>query len=219
MKSILTAFVLLIYFNSFSQSFEKIDSLNVEICKTLEKNKDLKNDVKIQMVNEYHLAPYLSQFKDTIVQKATFDKIFYRLQKNCNRFTEILDAQTENKSDWEVLKVQPQIKITKAQTGKYDIISKFYYKEYDGSIVNVTVENGFWIEKFEDNTFSKLKYRKTGYATFELEFIESNNITRKNLSKKGDKYFYQMYDESDGIFKIYIKNEETFYSFKLYPVK
>ena len=84
----------------------------------------------------------------------------------------------------------------------------------------VSIKDGLWNEQFEDNTFSKLKFRWTSENEFMLEFIESDNLIRRNFSVKGDKYFYGIYGVQDNVLSVWSMHaDETYVSFKLHPVK
>lgn len=202
------------YCKSQSEYIKSVDSLNNEICKSLVQNQNLHNEIRINTINNSHVVPYLSKFKDSIAQRRVFELIFFRLQRNCNEFVALFPNKS-SQSTWEMHNEKPVEKLSKDQCNAFDKISRYYYIENDGKKVEVTLSDNLWIEKFEDNTFSKLKYKKKGQCEFELEFIESNNLSRKNLSVKGDKYLYKLYDEDEQTYSIYSKNKETYYTFKI----
>lgn len=215
MKKHLLIVLLLLCINvSRSQSIKSVDSLNTEICKSLAQNKALNNEIRINTINNSHIAPYLAKFKDSIVQRKAFEQIFFRLQKNCNEFVALFPNKAPE-SSWSMQTEKPLDKISKEECNHFDKISKYYYIENDGNKVEVTLNDNLWIEKFFDDTFSKLHYKRKGNCEFELEFIESNNLSRKNLSIKGDKYLYKLYDEENETYSVYTKNEETYYIFKI----
>ncbi|MFH6989796.1 hypothetical protein ACHRVW_18805 [Flavobacterium collinsii] len=206
-------FILLLCINfSRSQSIKSVDSLTIEICKSLVQNKVLDNEIRINTINNAHIAPYLAKFKDSIAQRRAFEQLFYRLHKNCNEFVALFPNESE-KSSWSMQNEKPLDEISKEECNRFDESSKYYYLEHGGAKVEVTLIDNLWIEKFADNTFSKLHYRKKGNCGFELEFIESNNLARKNLSIKGDKYLYHLYKEENGTYGMYLKNKETYYTF------
>lgn len=212
-KYFLITLILFSYFLQ-AQSIKVIDSLNVEICKSLVQNKNLNNEIRIKTITNLHILPYLSRFKDTIVQKQAFAQIFYRLHKNCNQFVALFPDKSDE-SSWGIQYEKPTETISKEQCIDFNTFSNYYYIENDGNKVEVTLKDHLWIEKFSDNTFSKLHYRKKGNCEFELEFIESNNLSRKNMSIKGDKYLYKLYHAEDETYSIYMKNNETYYTFKV----
>ncbi|MDA6069686.1 hypothetical protein NJT12_08645 [Flavobacterium sp. AC] len=212
-KYILLAFLSFYYFSN-AQSIQSVDSLTTEICKSLIQNKNLNNEIRINTINNSHITPYLAKFNDSLVQKKAFELIFYRLQKNCNEFVALFPNKAEERT-WSMQEEKPVEKIAKAKCNQFDKTSKYYYIENDGNKVAVTLKDNLWTEQFSDNTFSKLHYRKKGNCEFELEFIESNNISRGNLSIKGDKYLYKIYDEENETYSLYTKNKETYYIFKI----
>lgn len=214
MKKHLLLFLLFYYSYSSSQSIKAIDSLNTEICKSLVQNINLANEIRINTINNSHISPYLAKFKDTIVQRKTFEQIFYRLQKDCNEFVAIFN-QKSSESSWVMQKEKPQQILSRKQCDDFDKISKYYYVENDGNKVEVNLEGNLWTEKFSDGTFSKLFYRKKGNCEFELEFIESDNISRKNFSVKGEKYVYKLYDEDNQTYSLYTENKGMYFTFKM----
>lgn len=193
---------------------QEVDSLNIKICEALHQNVNLTDEIRINTINKSFITPYLSKFKDTIIQQQTFEKIFYRLQKNCNAFVLLLPSDPA-KNNWEILYEEPEKTISKSECNQLDKHQKYYYQEPNGNKVEVTLKGDFWIARFSDNTFSKLYYRKKGNCQFELEFIESDNLGRKNLSIKGDKYFYTIYRKENDSYKIFTKSNETYYTFLL----
>lgn len=214
MKKYLLLFFLLCINFSRSQSVKSVDSLNIEICKSLVQNKNLDNEIRMNTMEKSYIFPYLSRFNDTIIQKKIFTHIYYRLLKNCDEFKTLFPAEPFLNGYGEQNN-EPIINISKEQCNHFDKISKYYYVENDGKKVEVTLTDDLWIEKFEDNTYSKLYYRKKSNCQFELEFIESNNFSRGNLSVKGEKYLYKIFNEENQTYSVYLKNQETYYIFKI----
>ena len=209
-------FLILLFYSSYSRSqyTKAVDSLNNEICKSLVQNKNLNNEIRINTVNNSHITPYLSKFKDSIIQKEIFQQIFYRLQKDCNEFVALFSNKSPE-STWFTQNEKPLQIISKEECNNFSKTSKYYYVENDGNKVEVTLKDNLWVEKFSDNTFSKLRYKNKGNCEFELEFIESDNVSRKNLSIKGEKYLYKLYNEDNLTYSVYTKNKETYYIFKI----
>ncbi|GAA3734370.1 hypothetical protein GCM10022422_16590 [Flavobacterium ginsengisoli] len=214
MRIHLLLFFILFSFTCQSQTIQTVDSLNNEICKSLIQNRILNDEIRLNSINKSHVMPFLAKFKDTIAQREAFEKMIYRLQKNCNEFNAIFPKDS-TQNGWGMQNEKPLDHISKEQCNSFDECKKFYYWEEREKKVEVTINGNFWIEKFSDNTFSKLFYKKRGNCEFELEFIESNNLSRKNLSVKGDKYRYKIYDEAKNVYSVYSKNKETYYTFKL----
>ena len=168
--------ILIIFFFStavFSQNITQIDSVTVAMCHSLEGMPIGDDNTKINTLFQKHLPDFYKELGVFTQSKADSiaDKIYYRLQRNCNLFREILDRLEVNKSDWEILKEKPITKISKKDCTNFLNESVFYYKEYNGSIVNVLIKGNVWQETFQDGTFSKLVFISKTDGEFDLEFL------------------------------------------------
>lgn len=215
-----TLFYLILFFaiSAKSQSTNQIDSLNAEICRTLEKFDSI-DESKFQGVLQKHMPDFYTRYKIDTKQKSDslMDLVYFRLQKSCNTFVVLLSKLTENKSDWGISEEEPKLVINKNELKKFFSYKKFHYKEYDGKIVIVNYDSNLWNEKFEDGSFSKLELKKTSESTFVLKFIESNNEIRKNLSTKNEEYKYGIYGKDQNYYSAWVLSEEgKYYTFKLY---
>lgn len=202
-----------------AQNIKQIDSLSVEMCNTLAKKNDLSGEKKIEATFEKHLTEYFQKIK--VSSQAEADtistRIFFRLQKNCTAFVELLGVLEEDKSDWVKLNEKPISKISKTDYKSFIKGGQFYYLEYDGTKVSVVVTKNSWTETFADGTTSKLTFVPKDNNEFELVFIESNNETRKNFSVKGDKYIYGIYDKHKDGLQIWTTTQDNVYlGFTLY---
>lgn len=212
-----TSLLLILFFlTSFSrsQTVQAVDSLNIEICKALIQNKNLNDEIRINTITNSYIIPYMKKFKDSITQQKTFELIFFRLHKNCNEFVTLF-PHSKTDDGWAIQYEKPTGNISREQCHQLTKNSKYHYFENDGNKVEVTLSQNLWTEKFSDNTISKLHFKEKSNCEFELEFIESDNISRKNMSIKGDKYLYKIYDENPDSYRVYLKNKETYYTFKL----
>lgn len=202
----------------YSQTDEQIDSLTVEMCKTLAVNENLVDSVRVLSTFEKHLPGFLQKhhIRDDAQFDALYNKIFFRYQKNCNLLTQILAKGIETKGEWKFIIAKPKITVTKKQCRDLETIKNFYYLESDGTKTNVTIADGYWTEQFADGSYSKLYFRWTGDVEFEIEFIESNNHSRQNFSNKGDIYHYGIFGRKGNDFQawvndIYGKPTESFW--------
>lgn len=205
------------------QTIEQIDSITYKMCESLVDLKDVKEDVKITMIVQKHLPSFYQKFNVTTqtALDSIGDKVFFRLQKNCSNFVAVLNNLEESKGDWVILSQKPKSEISKNTCSAFFSGTDYYYKEYDGKIVNVVMTNNTWTETFEDKTTSKLVLHQKDNGEFELEFIESNNHLRKNLSIKGDRYNYGIFKLKENVYYLWTsgKDNKTFYSFRLYQKK
>ena len=202
-----------------AQTIQEIDSVASEFCDFVT-NSQLKSDQKkIEVLNESMILPYLRKLKDADTE-LVFNQIFFRMQRNCLEFElllERLDPATSTEK-LERFHEKPQSKISDAELEAFKKTEKFYYTEHDGTKTKVAVKNGFWTDRFKNKTFSKLHFRWIGKAEFELEFIESDNLTRKNMSIPGDKYNYQVLSKEDKFYwmSLNVPGQPIYTKFKLY---
>jgi len=202
---------------TFSQTMTEIDSVSYEMCDYL-KNLEIKNDtLKINTLYEKQLYPYLGKFEQSQTQKIG-QQVYYRLQRNCVEFRNLLDRLEPPKEAVTRITEKPKPEISKKQLKKFKNQKEFYYFEVSGDTTRVKMEKGKWTDLFSDNTTSNLTYNWINETEFELVFMESNNETRSNFSVKGDKYIYQILSKEDGYYQmtVNIPGQETFEKFKMY---
>lgn len=208
---------------SIGQTISQLDSLTYKMCESFDTYKTLKEQERIDKVVQEHIPQFYQKFKVSSqkVADSIGERIFFRLQRNCNTFIEIMGKQEENKSDWTIENEKPKTEIASKECTNFYKGGNFYYKEYDGKIVNVVMTKSTWTETFEDQSFSKLVFIPKPNCEFDLEFIESNNNSRKNFSVKGDRYPYGLYKFSEGIYYVwtYSDQDKKYYGFRLYPKK
>jgi len=209
--------IIFICTNVKAQQDVATDSLLNEMCITLTKTKELGDSVRFFRAYMKHLEPFLMKMNET-QQEKLFDYVYFRLQRNCKEFFEMVSKNVEQLGDWELLDKKPVSTLNKAVCNEFNSRTKYYYRESNGDTVRVTVEKGLWQEEFIDGTYSKLKFRWIGDCEFELEFISSNHHIRKNLSNKGEKYRYQLLEKINNYFSTSAEpvGTEKYSKFKLY---
>ena len=202
---------------TFSQTMREIDSVSNLMCDFLKKL-EVKNDtLKINSLYEKQLYPYLGKIEQSNAQKVG-QQVYYRLQRNCVEFRDLLDRLEPPKEASIRITEKPTPKISKKQLKEFKNQKEFYYFEVSGDTTTVVMENGKWTDSFSDKTFSRLTYNWINETEFELVFIKSNNETRSNFSVKGDKYIYQILSKEDGFYSmsVNIPRQKTFEKFKMY---
>ena len=212
-------FIILLFVTnlSFSQTIVEIDSVSVEMCEFL-KNMEVKNDtLKINLLYEEQLYPYLQQINQSKIEKVG-QQVYYRLQRNCVEFRELLDKLDPPKEAPVRLTEKPKSEISQNELKSFKERENFYYFEVSGDTTRVSMKKGIWKDLFTDETFSKLTYNWSSNKEFELVFVESNNETRSNFSVKGDKYVYQVLSKEDGFYvvSVNIPGQEIYEKIKLY---
>jgi len=202
---------------SFSQTMKEIDSMSNVFCEYL-KNVDIKNDkLKINALYKEKFYPYLGKIADTEVEKVG-NKLFYRLQRNCVGFRELLDRLDPPKDGVTRITKKPVSEMTKKQLKEFKKQEEFYYFEVAGNKTIVIMKDGYWTDYFSDDTLSKLTCKWINDTEFELTFIESNNETRANFSVKGDKFIYKVLEKKDKYYdmSVNIPGQIVYEKFKFY---
>lgn len=218
MKTIIAAILICISNTVYSQSISQIDSLSYVICdylKTLDQTND--PNLKIGLLLANHIYPYsdkLDNSESLIVEK----RIFYRLQRNCIEFSDLLEELSPSKNGMLRKTTKPISKLSKREIKKFKERTNFKYFEANGNTTFVNIQNERWIETFTDKTYSILDYKWISNSEFELTFIESNNETRAGISINGDKYIYNIIEKKTDyyIVSLNIPGQKVYEEFKLY---
>lgn len=192
------------------------DQLIDKMCLDLKDNESLNDSLKLESINQKFILPYLAQFTDSERQDK-FDQIYFRLQNRCQSFRDYLQKNDPPKTDdWVRLNEHPAITVSENEINLFKKNTTFHYFEYGGEKTTVQTDKSFWKESFADGSYSKLFYKWIGKNRFELEFIESNNNGRKNFSKKGDRYMYQIINKEDNFYWILVESPTEIVKFKLF---
>ena len=217
MKISLIIFNLLFSTYSFGQSQAQVDSIANEICKTISQSKETVDSVRIFNSVNTHLEEIIEEMNQEEVEEF-WNKIFFRLQKNCAIFWEIVKRNSPETAHWQEVDEIPDSKMTKPECWKFKEMRSFIYMEPNGDTVNVSIKNSEWEERFKDKTLSRLKMNWLNDSTFELTFIRSNNKIRKNFSTPGDKYNYYLIEKGDNYYVICTgtPGDEKYSLFKLF---
>ncbi|MDR6761810.1 hypothetical protein J2Y38_002019 [Flavobacterium sp. 2755] len=190
MKKFYVLLLMIISNFAISQTINEIDSVSITMCNYLQTTRNIKNDtLRIKDLYETKFFPYLEKIDSSKVQKVGI-QAYYRLQRNCVEFRNLLDRLEPPKEAVVRKTTKPVSKMTKKDSEKFKNQIKFKYFEVNGDTTYVTMQNNIWLEKFKDDTYSKLEYKWLNDTEFILTFIESNNETRSNFSIKGDQYIY-----------------------------
>jgi len=219
MKKILIitlTFIFTIYSNG--QSIREIDSISQEFCEFLKTTNDIQNDsIRINMFYQDKFDTYLNRFEREKANKLG-SQLFYRTQRNCKEFTELLERLYPPKESVTRTKEKPDTKLSDKEIKDFWNRNLFKYFENNGNATIVEINNDEYKETFIDSTYSKLIYERISNYEFGLEFQESNNEIRSSYSLKGDKFIYGIIDKSESYYLISTKIEsQNYYEvFKLY---
>jgi hypothetical protein len=218
MKRIVLSILLLVgSLTSYGQTDKEKDSLINEICKTVKETKNLSDSAVVFFVYEKHLTPFLLNYSEE-QRDEVLDAIYFRLLKICPEFHDILNRINPPKGDWKAVTGKPKTQLNKKTCRHFLEHKKYFYLESNGDTVNLSIDNGFWIDKFKDGTYSKLIFDWINDCEFDIEFVESDNIKRKNFSKRGDKYRYQILNKNEHYYlmSVAISGTDRYMTFRLY---
>lgn len=220
MKHILFLFVLFFSSHLLAQNeSDKTDKMIDEMCIDFKNSEKLSDSLRVKSLNEKFIFNYLDQFQNS-ERNDKIENLYFRFQKRCQYFREYLQrVDPITGGNWVRLNKKPDILISNKELEQFKKYSNFYYFEYGGDKTLVHVSKKYWIETFSDGTNSKLFFKWIDKSRFEIEFIESNNNTRKNFSNKGDKYNYQIMSKENNFFWVIVETlgQDDIYKFKLFP--
>ena len=188
-----------------------------EMCLEFKNTENLSDSLRIENMLSKKLYPYLRNIETSKVDSIG-TSLFIRLQKDCPEFRSFL-LKESNTNNFIPVDKMPEGSITTLEKKEFTKTKRFYY--YEGATdekTKVLIENGYWFEKFPDNTYSKCKLIWTSNNEYALEFIESNNEARKSFNKKGDIFQYKLIKKENNYYIIaaQIKGQTEILLFKLY---
>ncbi len=206
-----------------AQSIAQIDSISVKICESLDEKTmmDQPDSIKVSYALSTHLPEFFDSFPK-MSEKLTdsiADRIFFRLQKQCSQFTRMVNDMSGVKDDGMLVRELPTVAISDTDAKRFMSGGFFYYTEPNGGTVDFDIAKGKWTEHFADGTTSKLNFKPGKKGEFDLQFIESNNRTRQNLSVRGDVYHYGLISFAEGKYTAWVKLDKGYYIFPIFVRK
>lgn len=203
---------------TYSQSEKEIDSLINVMCEEIQLSSGQSDSSILLGIYGKHFFPFLDARDEKERQKIE-ERIFYRFQRNCADFSDLLDRLQPPEEDWIKVLEKPKNKLKKAECRNFILHRSFKYLESNGDSVLLTIEDNIWIDRFKDGTYSKLKFKWIDNCDFEIEFIESNNKIRQQFGKPGDRYRYQVIDHAENFYIMSVRimgRDEGYYVFKMF---
>jgi hypothetical protein len=218
MRVLMVLSMFLFYGAASAQDSPITDNLLDKLCKSINENKSTDDSVRLSDAFEKHLFPIFKKMEPGQVEES-WQRVFYRLQRSCAAFKAILDRINPLPSgDWKQVDLKPAPTSNKQDCKDFAGYKKMSYLESTGDTVHVTISNGIWTDHFVDGTTSTLKFKWITDCEFQIEFIESNNEVRKNYSRPGDKYAYQVLGKTPDYFDMSAESVGTnkYMTFRLY---
>ena len=218
MKNLLLPFFIICTTILYSQTVEDIDAAAAEICAYLETLDYIESDeIKLDILYRNNFSAFLENLPEEKIEEAK-RKLYYRLQRNCVAFQQLLQKLEPHVDDAKIVAEKPKTTISKKELKTFKKTEDFSYFEASGERTMVKIKDGYWQDNFTDNTYSKLFFKWIGTYDFELEFIESDNETRSNMSIPGDTYQYSIIEKKEGfyIISVTMEGQDMYQIFKMY---
>jgi hypothetical protein len=215
-KVLLIIFSITAWITTSAQTQEQKDSVINEICNTLNTTPELKDSLRIVNAFAAHVHKFVDRYSES-TRPELLEGIFLRAQRLCPQLRILLAQISPPQGDWRRVAEKPLGSATKKDCRAFLNHEQYSYRESDGiSSVSVAIRKGVWTETFADGSYSRLQVRWTGDCEFDLVFIESNNIIRKNMSKPGDNYHYRILERNDGHYSLLYELGGIYSTFKVY---
>jgi hypothetical protein len=176
------------------------------MCQALKNSNQLTDSAKLLLVYGKHLFPFADRY-DKSNRHRVIEPIFYRFQRNCGDFADLLNRLNppDNYWDyWEKIEAKPKTELVKSACREF-VKHKYIYSDSNRDTVHMLIDKGHWVERFRDGTYSKLRFRWIDDCEFEIEFIESTNSVMSQVSKRGDRYRYQIINKNEKYYLVSVE--------------
>jgi hypothetical protein len=215
-KIVLSIFLVTASISTAAQTQAQKDSVINEICNTLNATPGLKDSLRIVNAFAAHVHKFVNRYSES-TRPELLEGIFLRAQRLCPQLRILLAEVSPPQGDWRRVAAKPLGSATKKDCRAFLNHEQYSYREPDGiSSVSVAIKKGIWTETFADGSYSRLRLRWIGDCEFDLEFIESNNATRINMSKPGDNYHYRILEKNDVHYSLLYELDGIYSTFKVY---
>ena len=206
-----------ILFISFCNAQDIVANLSNSYCKCLSLSGKIPDSFRKQTCLLYAFKLTAGIPKSEKKQKELIMKSFIYLEKYCPEYLKLIYRLKPLKGDWEFSDSSIQSRLDTSECRKICSYNNLYYLETNGDTTYLSLKNNFWIDTFKNKaSYSKLKLKWKSSCDFEIEFIESNNYAKNQLSKKGDKYFYRIIDKTSTYYLLNMLFGNSWYEFKIY---
>ena len=207
-------FTLLFFVSSYINGQESQDEIVEELVEYLCERSDELN--KAKSIEDFsYIFDELAAKKINALPFSQRDEIstavFLRLQRNCEEIAETLVRFDPNEA-WSIVTEKQKSKASRKDLKDFKSRTSFYYAELD-YVIQVKVEDGYWSDIFPDGTATRLKMEWLSKDSFVLIFESSTNEGRAQMSKPGDKYYYQILEKKENAFTLqsWIESQEQYY--------
>jgi len=191
MKKLITIFIIFQSCSIFAQNKQEIDSLVSVLCHSFNSLDGYSDSFKEEYFISHHLKPTALAY-DELEYEFAISSLYYRLQRNCLEFKELLDRNHGLKKMVNRLSNEPETELTTSQLDSFALIKQFYYLENSGDTTKVSIKDSTWLDSFSNGTHSICIHHWIDQSKFSLEFQSSTNESRKYTNYKGDVFEYKV---------------------------
>lgn len=193
--------LLMLVFSLHGMTQDAIDKTTKTICKCIGKNeKKLPYDELLASCIESGMFDHMNEIKDYYAINSISDldtedlgrRLGIRIIKNCPAAYKYYNKDSLSKNqEFKDYETNKSLDCSHLRLGKYYYVTPNTASSYDTT--HVVFDNDQYLELIgNDNRYSKLSIKWTGRCKLQLTFIESNDPFKNALSKKGDKYEYEV---------------------------
>ncbi len=217
--------ITIIYLASLSANGQDIyDKFSKKLCQCLEKEKVTTveamprcfEEVLIKNIDELKEYYGVTSFREINTEELG-NKVAAKLLKNCDYALEAFSNQ--QKQEDKIVTKQPNLTCEDLKSGDF-----YYLNGRSNTTIPdttyVTISNNMFLERMNNGrTYSLLNLEWKGECKFKLIFKESNDPFKKELSKPGDTYLYEVMTNGPEsiVVKVYWRKEE--FQVELFKVK
>src|SRR5690606_3521663 len=137
MRSIILIACLLSSVHLFGQHQSSVDSMVMQICTDLENNPETDDSIRVHQSFSKHLTPYVSHLNEEAAMEFA-NNVFFRLQRNCKLFWDIMKRNSPTTEKWEDISDIPESRMTAEEFKDFRNHPFFTYLEPNGDTVSVS---------------------------------------------------------------------------------
>ncbi|MEK6154553.1 hypothetical protein WIW50_14885 [Flavobacteriaceae bacterium 3-367] len=210
--------------NNSLHAQEMFDGLTRKLCKCIEREKASNTEDigfcfekvmmnRLQEIKEYYDAQTMSE----IDVEEMGNIIGAKMMKECDYFLEHFSSDIVGPE--KTVKKQPDLRCDDLKNGEF-----YYLTTRPNTTVQdttfVTISNGMYLERMRHGkTYSLLKIKWKDDCTFNLEFQESNDPFKKEVSQAGDIYEYEVLTNGKNSYILQLFWRKRNYQFELFRLK
>ncbi|THV59308.1 hypothetical protein EZV76_10810 [Flagellimonas alvinocaridis] len=198
MKKIFLTLVFISLITKYSFSQDVYDTMSNQICKCIGSNGAENVDQMMPCIEDAMLKNVEALKAENGVESITEidtdlmgNKVGARLLKTCDYALKVFANQ--QKEEKKIVAKQHNLTCEHLKSGDFYYLNQSSSDASTPDTTHVTISNNMFLERMNNGrTYSLLNIEWKSDCKFELEFKESNDPLKKELSQPGDKYLYEV---------------------------